>query len=33
MRFSYVTTLAFEKYGAVLVLCIGIFVEIHASAR
>lgn len=24
MRFSYVTTLAFEKYGAVLVLCVGI---------
>lgn len=24
MRVSYVTTLAFEKYGAVLVLCVGI---------
>ncbi|BBQ83426.1 hypothetical protein WP3W18E02_19550 [Klebsiella sp. WP3-W18-ESBL-02] len=24
MRFSYATTLAFEKYGAVLVLCVGI---------
>lgn len=24
MRFSYVTTLAFEKYGTVLILCVGI---------